>query len=76
MSKLPKEPKARYLHRIACPNMGYSGNCYKHSDSGTFGDGTVFHISIGCDGNCRRMRKWDTKHGYKGVEFKLKNIYE
>ena len=74
MSKLTKEPKERVMHRLKCPNMGYAGNCYKHSGSCAFGDGSVFHISRGCDGDCRRIKIWDTKHGYKGVEFKLQEI--
>ena len=67
---LTKEPLERYQHRMACPHMGYYENCYKHSGSGTFG-GTPIHITCGCDGDCRRMKIWDTKHGYKGVEFEL-----
>ena len=74
MSKPTKEPQERFLHRVSCPNMGYYGNCYKHSGSGTFGDGGMYHITIGCNGDCRRMKIWDTKHGYKGMEFKLQDI--
>jgi hypothetical protein len=74
MSKPTKEPQERFLHRVSCPNMGYSGNCYKRSGYGKLGDGSVFHISRGCDGDCRRMKIWDTKHGFKGVEFKLQEI--
>lgn len=74
MSKLPKEPTERYLHRLSCPNMGYVGNCYKHSGSCAFGDGSFAHITMGCNGDCRRMKIWDTKHGFKGVEFKLQEI--
>lgn len=74
MSKLTKEPQERFLHRLSCPNMGYSCNCYKHSGRVAFGDGGFAHITMGCNGDCRRMKIWDTKHGYKGVEFKLQEI--
>ena len=74
MSKLTKEPKERVMHRLTCPNMGYAGNCYKHSGSCAFGDGSFAHITMGCNSDCRRMKIWDTKHGYKGVEFKLQEI--
>lgn len=74
IKKLTKEPQERFLHRIECKSMGYTGNCYKHSGYGSFGDGGVFHITRGCDGDCRRMKIWDTKHGYKGVKFKLIDI--
>jgi hypothetical protein len=74
MSKLTKEPQERFLHRLECPNMGFGGNCYKHSGSCSFGDGSFAHITMGCNGDCRRMKIWDTKQGYKGVEFKLQEI--
>lgn len=71
MSKLPKEPQERFLHRRSCRNMGYSGICYKKSRFGALGNGERFHITLGCNGDCRRMKIWDTKHGYKGVDFAL-----
>ena len=74
MSKLTKEPKERVEHRLTCPNMGCCGTCYEKSGSFAFGDGGFAHITIGCNGDCRRMKIWDTKHGFKGVEFKLQEI--
>lgn len=69
-----KEPAERTIHRATCKHFGYCGNCMKKS--GVFGiGGTYGHITMGCDGDCRRMKLWDTKHGYKGVEFKTKEIY-
>lgn len=69
-----KEPAEREVYRATCKHYGYCGNCMKHS--GYFGIGGSFgHITMGCDGNCRRMKLWDTKHGYKGVEFKLDVVY-
>lgn len=74
MSKATKEPQERVAHRLACHDMGYSGNCYKKSGFGSMGDGTFFHITRSCDGDCRRMKIWDTKHGFKGVQFKLQDL--
>lgn len=74
MSKLTKEPQERFLHRLSCPNIGYSGNCYKKSGSFALGDGGFAHITIGCDGDCRRMKIWDTQHCFKGVKFKLQDL--
>lgn len=69
-----KEPAERMEHRVMCKHFGYYGNCYKHS--GYFGiGGGVAHISMACNGKCRRMVIWDNKHGYKGVEFKLEEMY-
>ena len=67
------EPIERFEHRIDCKFLGYSGICYKRSGSCQFG-GALCHLSIGCDGGCRRMKMWDSKHGYKGIEFKLRDI--
>lgn len=69
-----KEPVERTMYRMACKNIGYTGTCFKHSGYFGIGGGTA-HISMGCDGNCRRMKLWDTKHGFKGVEFKLPTMY-
>ena len=69
-----KEPVERTLYRMGCKSIGYTGTCFKHSGDFKMGD-TVGHISMACDRNCRRMKLWDTKHGYKGVEFKLVEMY-
>lgn len=69
-----KEPTERLLYRIGCKHIGYTGTCFKHSGYFGIGDGMA-HISMGCNGKCRRMVLWDNKHGYKGVEFKLLEIF-
>lgn len=71
--KLPLEPPERTTHRATCKHCGYYGQCYKHS--GYFGIGGTFgHITMACSGDCRRMKIWDTQHGYKGVKFKIREI--
>lgn len=67
------EPIERFQHRLACKNLGYSGNCYKRSGWTSIGGGAC-HLSLGCNGECRRMKIWDTQHGFKGVEFKLRGM--
>lgn len=59
--ELQKEPSDRRDHRRACRNYGY-GHCY--SRSGWMGNG--MHLTVGCDGDCRRMKIYDNKHGLKG----------
>lgn len=56
-----KEPIERRAYRCTCRNYGY-GHCYYKS--GWLGNGT--HITIGCDGGCRRMKNYDKKHGLQG----------
>lgn len=60
------EPAARAFHRLECKHNGY-GICISQSGY----RGANCHITIACNGKCRRMKIWDTKHGYKGVEFKI-----
>lgn len=67
------EPVERTAYRAVCKHCGYTGSCFKHSGYFGFGGG-VAHITMACDGKCRRMVIWDNKHGYKGVEFKLREI--
>lgn len=68
-----EEPTERYLHRMRCKNMGYEEICYKHSGSFPVLGGCG-HITLRCNGKCRRMTIWDNKNGYKGVEFKLREL--
>lgn len=41
------------LYMMECKHYGYGGNCYKKS----LGNGT-FHITMGCDGDCARMKRY------------------
>ena len=70
--KLPPEPMERFEHRMRCKHYGYYGQCYKHSGYCGIGGG-VAHITMACDGSCRRMKIWDTQHGLKGINFKIIN---
>ena len=56
--ELPEEPQERYLYRIGCKHYGMEGICFKHS--GYLNKTT--HITLQCDGNCRRMKNYDKKH--------------
>lgn len=60
------EPADRAFHRLECKHNGY-GICILQSGY----RGKNCHITVACNGKCRRMKIWDTKHGYKGVEFKI-----
>lgn len=64
-----KEPIERIEYRERCKHQMY-GNCTKHS--GYIGKGV--HVLIGCTGECRRMKLWDSKHGYKDVEFDIQYL--
>ena len=64
------EPDDRYARRMSCRNLGMNGMCYKRSGSRICGN-TIVHISLGCDGKCRRMKVWDNQNGYNGIEFDL-----
>lgn len=41
------------LYMMECKHYGYGGNCYKKS----FRSG-MFHITMGCDGDCARMKRY------------------
>lgn len=56
-----KEPIEREAYRRKCRQYSYGHCC---AQSGWLGTG--FHITIGCDGNCARMRRFDKKAGLTG----------
>lgn len=66
-----EEPIDRAIYRSQCRSYGYTGSCYKYS--GMYGP--TLHITMACDGNCRRMKLYDSKNGLKGQEFKLHEFY-
>ena len=41
------------LYRMECKHYGSGDQCYKKS----FRSG-MFHITMGCDGNCARMKRY------------------
>jgi hypothetical protein len=41
------------LYKIECKHYGYGDQCYKKS-----GYSGKFHITMGCDGNCARMKRY------------------
>lgn len=41
------------LYMMECKHYGYGGNCHKKS----LGNG-MFHITMGCDGDCARMKRY------------------
>ena len=41
------------LYMIQCKHYGGGGQCYKKSHMSG-----IFHITIGCDGNCPRMKRY------------------
>lgn len=61
-----QEPERRRIYRRTCKHYGMYGQCYKHS--GWAGN---FHISVGCNGNCRRMKAYDKKYGLTGQEYDI-----
>lgn len=66
-----EEPMERAMHRTKCRNYGYTGSCYSHS--GMYGP--TLHITMACNGKCRRMRKYDKEHGLTGQAFKIREFY-
>lgn len=66
------EPIERFQHRMACKSLLTEGICALLSSKYS---GAKFHITLGCAGRCRRMKLWDSKHGYKDREFKLRRLY-
>ena len=52
---MARETNARMMHRFNCKHSHYE-NCMKKS--GWYGS---FHILMGCDGECRRMKIYDNK---------------
>ena len=57
--EIPEEPQERYLYRIGCKHYGMEGICFKHS--GYLNETT--HITLQCDGDCPRMKRYDKKKG-------------
>lgn len=54
---MKKESPERRAYREKCKHFsGYSGQCYKYS---VFSNG--FHLNMGCDGKCERMKRYDKK---------------
>ena len=54
---MKEEAPERTAYREKCKHFsGYSGQCYKQSISQ---DG--FHLSMGCNGKCERMKRYDKK---------------
>lgn len=50
----------REIYRSKCKHLGVEDMCYLHS-----GGNGYFHISMGCDCNCRRMKNYDKKRKEK-----------
>lgn len=57
--EIPEEPTERWLYRMKCKHYGMEGICLKHS--GYLNKTT--HITLQCDGDCRRMKNYDKKKG-------------
>lgn len=54
---MKKESLERTAYREKCKHFsGYSGQCYKRSISRN-----GFHLNMGCDGKCERMKRYDKK---------------
>lgn len=70
-TKAVDEPIDRAIYRTQCRNYGYTGSCYKHSG---YINATT-HITMACNGQCRRMKLYDAKNGLKGQEFKIRELY-
>lgn len=67
--KTMKEPNERWLHRVSCREYGFTGSCYKKSGMIS----PTAHITLACNGVCRRMKLWDNKNGYRGVTFEIRD---
>ena len=56
----------REMYRLKCKHLGYEDMCYAHSGSGMSPTGVFMHITMGCDCNCPRMKRYDKKQQQKG----------
>ena len=62
-----EEPFERSYYRYKCKHYAKEcGQCYMKS-----GGNKYYHINWHCDGECKRMKRYDQMHGYKNTEFKL-----
>lgn len=65
------EPIDRREYRSRCKHfLPYSEGCAKQSGSFYWAN-MKGHISIGCDGKCPRMRRYDKKYGINTEEIEL-----
>ena len=61
------EPFERTYYRYKCKHYAKEcGQCYMKSG----GNGKC-NWDYNCDGDCKRMKRYDQMHGYKNTEFKL-----
>ena len=62
-----EEPFERSYYRYKCKHYAKEcGQCYMKSG----GNGKC-NWDYNCDGDCKRMKRYDQMHGYKNTEFKL-----
>lgn len=64
------EPFERAYYRYKCKHYAKEcGQCYMKS-----GSNSISHLNWGCDGECKRMKRYDQMNGYKKVKFKLSEL--
>lgn len=65
------EPFERAYYRYKCKHYAKeSGQCYMKS-----GGNPQWHLNWHCDGECKRMQRYDQKQGFdKKIKFKLSDI--
>ena len=64
------EPFERSYYRYKCKHYAKEcGQCYMKSG----GNGKC-NWDYNCDGDCKRMKRYDQMHGYKNTEFKLQQF--
>ena len=64
------EPFERAYYRYKCKHYAKEcGQCYMKS-----GGNNISHLNCGCDGECKRMKRYDQMNGYKKVKFKLSEL--
>ena len=62
-----EEPFERSYYRYKCKHYAKEcGQCYMKSG----GNGKC-NWDYNCDGECKRMKRYDSMHGYKNIKFKL-----
>jgi hypothetical protein len=65
-----EEPFERSYYRYKCKHYAKEcGQCYMKSG----GNGKC-NWDYNCDGDCKRMKRYDQMHGYKNTEFKLHQL--